>query len=384
MTKRAPAPTWFLICMLLAASISLAACDEMAVSEQDGITIESQEYAYKHATPPGAPPWDYYLTSYGAPGDHAYNKTPGCGGKVVDANWYYSTGAYTFGCGAKLKLQANGKCVVVSVVDNGPAEWVEQKAQAKCGGTGYIIDASPLVAEHLFSAKSAGWSECRQIKVSQVPPSTPEGPCYGGGESGYEPQPQPPEYQQPWEQPNPYGGSSNFIGDSCSHGGECKSKKCVTEYQHNFPSGMCTLRCGEGGHAGMYGDSRLCPDMPGKATTFCAKVRGPAGPMGLCFSRCGYGGAPACRPGYVCSPHGFPRFNQEQISHRICVPAWAMGKADGSNLAIDTPPDDASAPAYGCSMSAGSDSGTGLQAFLLLLIAFGFCLCIRTRSRNRG
>jgi hypothetical protein len=130
--------------------------------------------------------------------------TPACGGKKVDGNWWYSTGAYSFGCNSKLELSANGKCAVVEVVDNGPAQWVEDKAKATCGGTGYIIDASPLVTQHLYGLSCAGWSDCKQIQVRPVPDDTPTGPCApsnpppppqsDGGEpdGGVEPPPEPP------------------------------------------------------------------------------------------------------------------------------------------------------------------------------------------------
>ena len=138
----------------------------------------SRETMFKHGPPSGPAPWKYYLTCYGGPSDSsAYKHTPACGGKVVDGAWWYSTGAWSFGCHAKLELRANGKCAVVEVVDNGPAGWVEQQAAAKCGGTGYIIDASPLVTKHLFGLGCAGWSDCKAIQVRPVAKSTPTGPA---------------------------------------------------------------------------------------------------------------------------------------------------------------------------------------------------------------
>jgi hypothetical protein len=157
--------------LALVASLALAACGDEA-------DVASAEYAYNHPPPSSPPPWTYILTCYGGPSDSsAYLGTPACGGKKVDGKWWYSTGAYSFGCGSKLELKANGKCAVVKVVDNGPAAWVEAKAKAKCGGTGYIIDASPLVTKHLFNLSCAGWSDCKKIQVRKVSSSTPEGPC---------------------------------------------------------------------------------------------------------------------------------------------------------------------------------------------------------------
>jgi len=100
----------------------------------------------------------------------------------VNGKWWYSTGAYSFGCHAKLELSANGTCVVVDVVDNGPSPWVEKKAANACGGNGYTIDASPLVTKALFGFSCTGWSDCAEIQVRTVDGSTPTGPttCSSG------------------------------------------------------------------------------------------------------------------------------------------------------------------------------------------------------------
>lgn len=158
----------------LLACMAITGC---ASGEEDETDIAKGEYAYKHGPPSGNAPWDYYLTCYGGPSDSsAYLGTPACGGKKVNGNWWYSTGAYSFGCNAKLELSANGKCTVVEVVDNGPAGWVETKAAKTCGGTGYIIDASPLVTKYLYGMSCAGFSDCVKIKVRPVDKSTPAGP----------------------------------------------------------------------------------------------------------------------------------------------------------------------------------------------------------------
>ncbi len=159
----------------LVAAVALLAwgCGDLQMDPEE---VGSGEYLFKHGPPPGGAPWSYYLTCYGGPSDSCYMGTPACGGKKVDGKWWYATGAYSFGCHAKLELRANGKCVVVEVVDNGPAGWVESKAAAKCGGTGYIIDASPLVTKHLFGLSCAGWSDCKKIQVRKVASSTPTGP----------------------------------------------------------------------------------------------------------------------------------------------------------------------------------------------------------------
>jgi MYXO-CTERM domain-containing protein len=139
------------------------------------------EQAYKHPLPPG-PPYAFYLTTFGA-GSDAQNTS--CG-KWVDGSWWYSTGVYHWGCGSKLKVEANGKCGVVEVTDNGPADWVEAKAAGKCNGAGgvkdgYILDVSPLLAQHLFGVSSGGWSDCYAVLATPVPKSTPTGPCQSTG-----------------------------------------------------------------------------------------------------------------------------------------------------------------------------------------------------------
>jgi hypothetical protein len=180
-------------------SLLCVGCSEELAEEGAGRTA-----FFKHGPPTATAPYPYLLTSYGAPDDTYSTGTPACGGKPVDGKWYYSTGAYTFGCHSKLRLEANGKCVVVEVVDNGPAAWVEAKAKGKCGGTGYIIDASPLVAEHLFGSKSAGWSDCFEIAVTPVDASTAAGPTSCGSKTpAPTPEPEPAPTPEPEPSPSP-------------------------------------------------------------------------------------------------------------------------------------------------------------------------------------
>lgn len=151
------------------------------VSASSPDPVGKREQAYKHPLPPG-PPYAFYLTTFGA-GSDAQNTS--CG-KWVDGTWWYSTGVYHWGCGAKLEVRANGKCGVVEVTDNGPADWVEANAAGKCNGVGgvingYILDVSPLLAQHLFGVSSGGWSDCYAIMVTPVDKATPTGPCQTTG-----------------------------------------------------------------------------------------------------------------------------------------------------------------------------------------------------------
>ena len=172
-------PASFTIPLLLAA-LMLGACGvgEFTTPPWDDDEDPGREATFNHPPPPGPAPWTYVLTTYGGPSDaSAYKHSTACGGRVTDGAWWYSTGERSFGCHSRLQISANGKCVVVEVVDNGPAAWVEQKANNKCGGSGYVIDASPLVSKHLFGISGAGWSDCKMIQVQPVAGNTPTGPC---------------------------------------------------------------------------------------------------------------------------------------------------------------------------------------------------------------
>ena len=112
---------------------------------------------------------DYYLTTFGdSPSDDGIMS---CGSYTKHGTWYYAASRQRYGCGAHIKITANGKCVVAQTDDYGPDICVETAA----GGA--IIDASPLVAKALFGVSSAGWSEHRKIKVTVVSKTTPLGPC---------------------------------------------------------------------------------------------------------------------------------------------------------------------------------------------------------------
>ena len=112
---------------------------------------------------------DYYLTTFG---DSAGDDGPmSCGTNTMHGSWYYAASRQRYGCGAHIKITANGKCVIAKTDDYGPDVCVETAAK------GPIIDASPLVAKHLFGVTSAGWSEHRRIHVTVVSKTTALGPC---------------------------------------------------------------------------------------------------------------------------------------------------------------------------------------------------------------
>jgi hypothetical protein len=114
---------------------------------------------------------DYYLTSFGfSPSDDGLMS---CGEKTLHGSWYYAASRQRYGCGAHIQIEANGRCVVAETDDYGPDVCVENAAGRP------IIDASPLVSEHLFGTQSAGWSDRYAIHVTEVARSTPLGPCNG-------------------------------------------------------------------------------------------------------------------------------------------------------------------------------------------------------------
>ena len=117
---------------------------------------------------------DYGLTSFGGGSD---TQSMACGG-TADGTWYYAASSQRFGCGARLQVEANGACVVVATEDYGPDVCVERAAGRA------ILDASPLVAEALFGASSAGWSDGLVVHVTEVSRSTPLGACSGGSSGG--------------------------------------------------------------------------------------------------------------------------------------------------------------------------------------------------------
>jgi hypothetical protein len=325
------------------------------VDVDDGGDVGRLEQAYKHGPPSEPEPWSYFLTSYSG-------GTTACGAQA-DGSWYYSTGAYSFGCNTRLQLEANGKCVVVKVVDNGPAAWVETKAQGKCGGTGYIIDASPLVSVHLFGTKSAGWSDCYGIKVRKVSASTPTGPrpCVGSSNEPNEPnepyQPQDPPPNEPSQQePNDLK-RPHHIGDPCGDKGQCGETVCFSEPELGFPGGMCTEPC-----------ERLCPDQPGKAVTFC--IQAPWGQEGFCHPRCDKTIHPqtGCRSGYDCV--NLPRFNEPGVRRNVCVPHGGTYKPQGASQPTelgDLPNPEQMVRGSGCAVG-GRARGAGSGVAFLLLV----------------
>lgn len=109
----------------------------------------------------------YVLTTFGGPGDH---QSMSCGG-FADGTTWYAASRQRYGCGAKLKIEANGKCAVVNALDYGPDVCVERAVGMP------IIDVSPKVSKHLFGEAGAGWSDRLKVTVTKVAAGTPVGIC---------------------------------------------------------------------------------------------------------------------------------------------------------------------------------------------------------------
>jgi hypothetical protein len=111
---------------------------------------------------------NYTLTTFGGPSEP---QPLSCGGASQSGSWYYAASKQRYGCGAHLRVEANGKCVVVQAADYGPDVCVETAAGMP------ILDASPLVGKALFGAADLGWSDRAKVHVSQVSSATPLGAC---------------------------------------------------------------------------------------------------------------------------------------------------------------------------------------------------------------
>jgi hypothetical protein len=154
----------------------------------------------------------FFLTAFGGPSDASTRGRRTACGQSVDRLWWYATSSKRWPCGTKLRVTnpQNGKCAVVQVADAGPALCVEQAA----GGP--VLDATPLLARHLFGVDGAGWSERRRIHVQTVASSTPAGPCAGGAPAP-QPQPEPEPEPVPEPQPDPTAQRCEQVG----YAGEC-------------------------------------------------------------------------------------------------------------------------------------------------------------------
>jgi hypothetical protein len=156
----------------------------------------------------------FFLTTFGGPDDSGDNGQLACGGtsdpRSEDVHQkYYAAAKQRFGCGTHIKLEANGKCIILETTDAGPAAWVEDKA----GGP--VIDATPLAAQELFGEGSFGWSDRKAVQLTIADANTPLGPCGGGAQAGG---------SSPTDTPDPSQSTGNDDGTTALVGRTCQSK----------------------------------------------------------------------------------------------------------------------------------------------------------------
>jgi len=111
----------------------------------------------------------FFLTSFGGGSD---TQGMSCGG-TADGQWWYAAGArWRWPCGTKLIVTnpTNNRSTIVQVADVGPNSCVEEAA----GGP--VLDASPLVAQYLFGASGAGYSDHMRVVVNVADQSANLGP----------------------------------------------------------------------------------------------------------------------------------------------------------------------------------------------------------------
>lgn len=147
-------------------------------------------------------------------------------------NWY-SVGGKSYGCGARLQVTnpANGKSVVVMVLDDGPSCTVENDANF------WVLDVSYPTIKYLFGSEE-GWGDHARVNAVVVDSTTPLGPV------GSAPPPPPPPPDDAGSPPDDDAGSNtpdSGGGVSCSTDGDCNpgtdgsGQICV--------SGSCVAGC---------------------------------------------------------------------------------------------------------------------------------------------
>lgn len=153
----------------LAAACSASTTEEGDVSSSIGSTDQELKGCHGKASYAIPSSGTYYVTTFGnSSGDDGIMS---CGTYTKHGSWYYAASRQRYGCGSRIKIEANGKCVVAKTDDYGPDVCVENAV----GGP--ILDVSPLVTKELFGLKSAGWSDRIKVHVTKVSSSTPLGPC---------------------------------------------------------------------------------------------------------------------------------------------------------------------------------------------------------------
>jgi hypothetical protein len=137
-------------------------------------------------------------------------------------NWY-SVGGKSYGCGTRLQVSnpANGKSVVVMVLDDGPSCTVENNANF------WVLDVSYPTIMYLFGSEE-GWGDHARVDAVVVDQSTPLGPVGSG--SPPPPPPPPPPPQPPPPPPQDDAGSPPPAADAGSSAPDASSGvACTTD-----------------------------------------------------------------------------------------------------------------------------------------------------------
>jgi hypothetical protein len=146
--------------------------DNGASGSEEGTTVSSTDEALRgcqgHASSSIPDDQIYVLTTFGGPGESGRMS---CGSSTSNGSWYYAASRQRYGCGSKIRITTNNKCVVAQTDDYGPDLCVENAANRP------IIDVSPKVARALFGVSAAGWSEHRTVRVEQADDNAVLGPC---------------------------------------------------------------------------------------------------------------------------------------------------------------------------------------------------------------
>jgi hypothetical protein len=125
-------------------------------------------------------------------------------------NWY-SVGGASYGCGTRLEVSnpANGKSVVVMVLDNGPSCTVENDADY------WVLDVSYPTIMYLFGSEE-GWSDHALIQANVVASTTPLGPTSGS------PPPPPADDAGSADTGSSSGDAGTGMGDDAAPSGNCE------------------------------------------------------------------------------------------------------------------------------------------------------------------
>jgi hypothetical protein len=119
----------------------------------------------------------YGVTIFGGAGDYQAMSCGLSSRTAQTSHPYYVASSQRYGCKVNLKIvTAEGRCVVASTEDAGPASAVERKAGVP------VLDSSPAVAKELFPRESSlGWTDLKshpgKYEVTVTRTTLPVGPC---------------------------------------------------------------------------------------------------------------------------------------------------------------------------------------------------------------